>query len=372
MTFRVAVIEVEGGTDKWLSGRRKDTLPIVGALQGRGVDTDVLVYRRQWADELTRHMVGTYDAYISRVNPGTIPGGEAAYLAFLRGLTDSGMLGMSHPDDMMRLGAKDGLAKLAGTGLVPDDTVAYYDYESLWLGFPRSLSRGERVLKQNRGSTGEGVWRVQVSDSRAFTPGRPLPPDTRVRCTEAVDNHVEEHSLEVFMGICRRYLLGDDGLLVDMRFMPRITEGEIRILMVGELPVSVVHKKPAAHEAAFSATLFSGATYTYDDPANWQPLIDHFLGAYPTARRVLGDISTPLIWTADFMLDTDADGNDAYVLGEFNCSCVGFTSQLDRGIQDVVADEALARLRAWRTMHSVRHAPSVPRDTSRPVLRATA
>lgn len=348
MSFRVAVIEVEGGRDKWLSGRRKDTLPIVGALQQRGVETHVLVYRPEWSDELTAYMVGTYDAYISRVNPGTIPGGDNRYFAFLRGLTSSGMLGMSHPDDMMRLGAKDSLAKLAGTGLVPDDTVAYRDFAALSRGLPRTLSRGDRVLKQNRGAAGQGIWRVEVVDEYPYASGFPLPLDTRVRCTEAVDNHAEEHSLEEFMERCREYLIGDDGLIVDMRFLPRITEGEIRILMVGEEPVSVVHKKPAERDGAFSATLFSGATYTYDDPANWQPLIDHFLRAYPTARRVLGDICTPLIWTADFMLDTDAAGRDAYVLGEFNCSCAGFTSQLDRGIQDVVADEAVRRLRAWR------------------------
>ena len=32
------------------------------------------------------------------------------------------------------------------------------------------------------------------------------------------------------------------------------------------------------------------------------------------------------------------------MLGEFNCSCVGFTSHLDQGIQEVVAKEVLSRL----------------------------
>lgn len=348
VAFRVAVLEVEGGSDKWLSGRRKDTLPIVRALQARGVETDILVYRPEWVNELNLHMVGHYDAYISRVNPGNIPGGEASYFTFLRGLSDAGIMGMSHPDDMMRLGAKDGLAKLVGTGLVPDDTAAYYNFESLWTNFPKTLSLGDRVLKQNRGSTGEGIWHVEVADGRPFTPGEPLPLDTRVKCTEAVDNHVEEHSLQEFMAMCVQYVIGEDGMIVDMKFMPRIVEGEIRILLVGQKPVFVVHKKPAEQEGAFSATLFSGAKYTYDEPEQWQPLIDHFLEVFPTVRSVLGDFRTPLLWTADFMLDTDADGNDVYVLGEFNCSCVGFTSHLDRGIQDMVAEEAIAQLEEFQ------------------------
>jgi len=344
MTFRVAVFESEGGSDKWLSGRRKDTLPIVRALQAKGVEADILAYRPGWVNELNMHMVGHYDAYISRVNPGNVPGGDAAYLSFLRGLSDAGIQGMSHPDDMMRLGAKDVLAKLAGTGLVPDDTVAYYDFESLWTQFPTTLSRGDRVLKQNRGSTGEGIWHVEVIDGQTYTPGEPLPLDTRVRCTEAVDNHVEEHSLQEFMAMCVQYVIGDNGMIVDMKFMPRIVEGELRILLVGEEPVFVVHKKPAEQEGAFSATLFSGARYTYDEPEKWQPLVDHFVTALPLVREQLGDFTIPLIWTADFMLDTDEDGNDTYVLGEFNCSCVGFTSHLDRGIQGKIADEVLRQL----------------------------
>jgi len=343
--FHVAVLEAEGGTDKWLSGRRKDTLPIVRSLQARGVETDILVYRPDWVNELNLHMFGHYDAYISRVNPGTIPGGDASYMSFLRGLSDAGILGLSHPDDMLALGAKDGLAKLANTGLVPDDTTAYYDFESLWTEFPISLSYGDRVLKQNRGSTGEGIWHVELIDGKAVTPGEAVPVDARVKCTEAVDNHVEEMALREFMAMCVQYVIGEDGLIVDMKFMPRIVEGEIRILMVGEQPMFVVHKKPAEKEGAFSATLFSGAKYTYEKPEKWQVLVDHFIEQLPTVRERLGGFETPLIWTADFMLDTDADGNDTYVLGEFNCSCVGFTSQLDQGIQDQIAEEVIERLK---------------------------
>ena len=47
-----------------------------------------------------------------------------------------------------------------------------------------------------------------------------------------------------------------------------------------------------------------------------------------------------LIWTADFILDTDENGEDAYILGEMNCSCVGFTSQLE--LAHNVAEEILA------------------------------
>ena len=46
------------------------------------------------------------------------------------------------------------------------------------------------------------------------------------------------------------------------------------------------------------------------------------------------------------MLDYDENGEDKYVLGEINCSCVGFTSHLGRGIQIQVADQVISVIEA--------------------------
>ena len=342
MKRNVVFFEVEGGSDKGPDGHRRDTIPMVDAVKALGWNADVMYYRDGEADEIFDRVAGTYDAYIPRVNPGNIPGGEARFFDLLRRLSDAGVIGMPHPDTMRNFGAKDALTKLTDTDLVPEDTKAYYTVDELKEHFPVTLSLGERVLKQNRGSTGEGIWRVAVADERTFPKGTPLPLDTKVKCTEAVDNHVEYHQLGDFLDFCEQYIVGENGMLVDMRFLPRIMEGEIRILYVGAEPVFVVHKKPAEGGDAFSATLFSGATYTYQDPSEYQELVDSFVAAMPMVSERLGaGDAIPLIWTADFMLDWDDDGNDRYVLGEINCSCVGFTSDLDKGIQDKVAAEIL-------------------------------
>lgn len=173
---------------------------------------------------------------------------------------------MTHPDAMINFGAKSALVKLNKTGLVPEDTYVYYDIPDFKKNFPKTLSFSERVLKQNRGSTGEGIWRVVVEDTRPYKAGDILPLDTKLKVTEAVDNHVEHRTLGEFMTFCEKYIIGDQGMLVDMKFLARIKEGEIRILMVGAKPIFVVHKKPADSADAFSATLFSGAVYTYDKP----------------------------------------------------------------------------------------------------------
>lgn len=343
----IVVFEVEGGNDKGDDGHRKDTMPIVNSIKDKGWDAEVIYFHPDKADEIFDRVSSEFDAYISRVNPGNIPGGEKGYFDLLSKLSEAGLVGMSTPAEMMAYGAKDALVKLNDTDLVPSDTAAYYEVEDFHKTFPTTLSYGERVLKQNRGSTGSGIWRVQLADknlAETVEPGTALPLDTKIKCTEAVDNHTEERELGDFMDFCDQYIEGDNGMLVDMRFMPRIVEGEIRILLVGPHPVFVVHKKPAEGGDNFSATLFSGAKYTYDKPENWQELIDMFAEARPVIAEKLGGENIPLIWTADFMLADAEDGGDTYVLGEINCSCVGFTSELHMGIQDLVAEEAIKRV----------------------------
>lgn len=326
MKKNIVFFEVRGGSDKGEDGYRKDTMPMVNALKEKGWGAEVIFFEVGKKDEIYAFVKGNFDGYVSRINPGNLKE-ENEYFAMLRRLCDDGLVGMSHPDAMTGYGAKDALTKLAGTKLVPQDTYAYYDIATFKQNFPKSLAKGERVLKQNRGSTGEGIWRVRLADEALY--GSVLSDETAIICTEAKDNHSEQRKLGEFMDFCEQYIVGDNGMLVDMTFLPRIKEGEIRLLMLYDKPVNVVHKKPAEGGDAFSATLFSGAKYRYDKPEQWQSLVDMFLSELPAVRARLGNYDLPLIWTADFILDTDASGADKYVLGEINCSCVGFTSHLE-------------------------------------------
>lgn len=341
MKKHIIVFEAEGGSDKWIDGHRKDTMPIINAIKSKGWDAEVVYFRDEWKDVIYDYALEKAVGYISRINPGNLPNGEKTYFETLTKLSKEGLVGMSTPDAMTNFGAKDALVKLATTDLVPDDTYAYYTVEEFKKTFPISISHRERVLKQNRGSTGSGIWRVVVSDERPYKAGDSLPLDTKLKCTEAVDNHVENTTLGEFMTFCEQYIVGDNGMLVDMPFMPRIKEGEVRILMVGPNPIFVVHKKPAEGADSFSATLFSGAKYTYDSPEKWPDLVAMLVDSLPMISDKIGGFDIPLIWTGDFMLDWDENKNDKYVLGEINCSCVGFTSHLDQGIQEVVADEVI-------------------------------
>ncbi|QRQ67165.1 Cj0069 family protein [Corynebacterium tuberculostearicum] len=161
-------------------------------------------------------------------------------------------------------------------------------------------------------------------------PGTGAPARYALKCTEAVDNQTHDYKLGAFMDFCDQYIEGDNGMLVDMRFMPRLVEGEIRILLVGDEPVFIVHKKPAEGGDNFSATLFSGAKYTYDKPESWPELLEISRRLAPLSQRSSAIPNVPLIWTADFMLD-DAPWHRHLCPRRDHCSCVGFTSRARHG-----------------------------------------
>lgn len=324
MKKNIVFFEVREGSDKGPDGFRRDTMPMVNELKKRGYEAEVIFFEINKKDEIYEYVKNNAIGYVSRINPGNLKE-ESEYFAMLRKLCDEDkIVGMPHPDAMIKYGAKDALSKLNDTNLVPEDTYAYYDIETFKNNFPKTLSKNQRVLKQNRGSTGEGIWRVQLVNANSE-----INLSTKIKCTEAKDNHSEIRELGEFMDFCEQYIVGDNGMIIDMRFLPRIIEGEIRLLMLYDKPVNVVHKKPMQGGDNFSATLFSGAKYRYDSPEEWPSLIEFFSSELPNITKKLGDYDLPLIWTADFILDTDENGNDKYILGEINCSCVGFTSHLE-------------------------------------------
>ena len=341
MKNHVVIFEARGGTDKGEFGFRKDSKAIIDALKQRGWTAEIIFYDDVNRGEIYRHTLTKADAYISRVNPGNL-GNEVGYFQMLRELVMQGVKGLPHPDAMIAYGAKSAIERLKGTAFVPEDVYTYYHFDALKDNLPKTLKRGVRVIKQNRGSTGEGIWRVEVLHPEQYHDD--IPWDARLKLTEAKDNHTEEKSLQECLEFCIRYLVGANGMLLDMPFLPRIKEGEIRVLMLRDQVVNIVHKKPADTPDAFSATLFSGAQYRYDTPEQWPDLVAVIRRSLPELRERLGDYDLPLIWTADFILDTDHNGADRYVLGEINASCVGFSTHLE--LSDAIADEVLRLLDA--------------------------
>jgi len=170
---------------------------------------------------------------------------------------------------------------------------------------------------------------------------------------EANDNHAEEHTVAEFIEFCvngrtdksgtwtskgtGKYLEGGKeagGQLVDQRFCPRIVEGELRYNQIGDGLVGIIHKKPA--EGGISAVGGTGSIYTYygPDEAKFKTLTDNFLSKdLPFVMPALGlaEEPLPLWWTTDFILSSPEGTpteDEKWIVGEFNCSCVGISKCL--------------------------------------------
>merc|ERR1711871_1227927 len=342
-----------GGTDKSAEGIRPDTIPICNAMIDAGNFCVPLFYIPGLHVPFFLHLA-QYDAIIVRINPGQISqigGDQDAFDRSMRAIRKRGIAVWSSPDVMIQMGAKDALCKIAKLDIGLEDTLAYYDEAEFAEGFKKTMAFQPRVVKQNRGSSGEGIWICKLKEGNycsAF--GERSCDDSEViSMMEANDNHAEEHTVGEFIEFCvngrtsksgtwtsvgvGKYLEGGKaagGQLVDQRFCPRIVEGEVRVFMVVDTPTLLIHKKPK--EGGISAVGGTGSIYTYfgPDAPEYADLIKKFtVNDMPKIMPSLG-LETeplPLVWTGDFIPvdDDSAADKTRWIIGEFNCSCVGLS-----------------------------------------------
>ncbi len=326
------VIEYPKGSDKGPDQFRPDTKPILRAVKSYAkCDGEVVFYTHKRRKELKEYLLKVTkdkDAIvISRINPGNLKRVDT-YFQFLNELSKEGMQIHTHPDVMINLDFKDILYKLRDKPFCDKNTEFYRTFEEFEEIFPNRLKKEKiRVLKTNYGSTGEGVYLVRLQDDGSIISTEAVNnvkyyyddiDDFLANFEDKFDDDIDESELV--------YFKGKSGF-VDCRFLPRISEGEIRVLIINDKPVSIVHKKP--QEGEFSATLFSGAKYQYDKPNNpkWTDIVKLTTDAFEDIKPHLQGKDFPLLWTMDYILDYDENGKDRYILSEINCSCVGITTE---------------------------------------------
>lgn len=327
MKKKAFIIEYHGGSDKGFDGFRPDTKPILDAIEEvLNIKTEVVFYVPSKKEELKKYLQNSASYVISRINPGNLKEVDG-YFCFLKELGDFGIEVFTHPDVMINLDFKDILAKLKDTPLGEQSTHFYHTFEDFTQDFPPVLREETvRVLKTNYGSTGEGVYLVHFNE------------DQTVDCIEAVNNKkIAFSSIYDFLKFFEDkfedndknlvYFKGKTGF-VSCKYLSRINEGEIRILLVKDRVVAVVNKVPK--EGEFSATLFSGAKYEYEKPTleKWRKIVEFTLDGLDFIEPYCKGKSFPLLWTMDYILDYDDKMKDIYVLSEINCSCVGITTDL--------------------------------------------
>jgi hypothetical protein len=284
-----------------------------------GVQAEPAVFDEAFAGEVRDQLLGV-DGVLVWVNP--LDGGRtrAVLDALLRDVAARGPWVSAHPDVILKMGTKEILYRTRHLGW-GTDTHVYRSVGAFRDEFPARLAAaGPRVLKQNRGNAGQGVWKVEWIDAGT------------VRVLEAQRGSVpEDLALAEFMRRCEAYF-AHDGCIVDQPFQPRLPDGMIRCYMGADRVVGFGHQLikalvPPPPEGPDSEAAKSGPRIMHPASAppfqalrakmetEWAPQMMAVLG--------LDAASLPIIWDADFLYGPrTASGEDTYVLCEINVSSV--------------------------------------------------
>jgi hypothetical protein len=293
-------------------------------LAALGIHAEPAVYADDIADEVREQLLAV-DGVLVWVDP--IHDGQTRSVLdpMLRDVAARGPWVSAHPDVILRMGVKEVLHRTRHLGW-GTDTHLYRTTASFRDSFPARLqSSGPRVLKQNRGNGGQGVWKVElVSGSDGD--------EALVEVLHARRGSVPERlALEDFMTRCEAYLI-PGGCIVDQPFQPRLPEGMIRCYMGADKVVGFGHQLirallPPPPEGPDSAAAQPGPRVMHGADAEQFQALRRLMEAEwaPQMMDVLGidAASLPIIWDADFLYGPrKPSGEDTYVLCEINVSSV--------------------------------------------------
>lgn len=289
------------------------------ALAAAGVEARPAIYDKSCADAVRDQLLAV-DGVLVWVDPIHQGKTRSALDPLLREVAAQGPWVSAHPDVILKMGVKEVLyrARHLGWG---GDTHRYGTAAAFRAEFPPRLqANGPRVLKQNRGNGGQGVWKVEALPNI----------DAIVRVLHAQRGSLPvEMPLDAFLARCEPYF-GWGGCIIDQAFQPRLPEGMIRCYMSGSKVVGFGHQLikalippppegPDLPEAQPGLRIMHGP-----DAPPFQALRRLMENEWtPQMMETLGieEPSLPVIWDADFLYGPrDAGGADTYVLCEINAS----------------------------------------------------
>ena len=212
-----------------------------------GISAEPAVYADEMAGEVREQLLNV-DGVLVWVDPISKEQEDRSTLdAMLRNVASRGIWVSADPDVILKMGVKEVLHRTKHLGW-GSDTHLYRTAAAFREAFPARLqSTGPRVLKQNRGNGGQGVWRVELVPSSDVLSGSHR---AIVRVLHARRSSVpEDMPLDDFMRRCEVYF-GADGCIVDQPFQPRLPDGMIRCYMSGEKVVGFGHQFIKALDSA--------------------------------------------------------------------------------------------------------------------------
>jgi hypothetical protein len=144
---------------------RRDTTPhnsrfvrVFEALAAAGIEARPAIYDESFVDAV-RDQLLAMDGVLVWVDPIHQGKTRAALDPLLREIATKGPWVSAHPDVILKMGVKEVLYRTRHLGWGAD-TYRYDSAATFRAEFPPRLqTSGPRVLKQNRGNGGQGVWK---------------------------------------------------------------------------------------------------------------------------------------------------------------------------------------------------------------------
>ncbi len=322
--------------------------PLFDAFAELNVATERVVYQDDAIDDIRAQLIGL-DGVLVWVNPIQDGASRRRLDGLLRDVSENGVWVSAHPDVILTMGTKEVLFHTRALGW-GTDTDLYQSPQDLAERFSERLWRDRRlVVKQARGTAGNGVWRIDLAgtsiDSSPIARGDTL---VRVLQANAPDLVAEELSLQAFIDRLSEYFEWS-GSVVVQPYQSRLAQGMIRCYLAQDQVVGFCHQYPGGlldeipGEPRQRGPMEDADAHAYQEvrskvELDWVPRMKDLLGL--TTREL------PVIWDADFLYGPkDPAGVDSYVLCEINISAVWpYPTQASRKI----AETTVATIEAWK------------------------
>jgi hypothetical protein len=311
------------------TGRFAKVFHALGAL---GAKPEIALYHDDCSG-LVRRQLLEVDGVLVWVNPQEGDRDRSMLDTMLREVASCGVFVSAHPDVILKMGTKEVLYETRAMSW-GCETHLYRTMEEMRRELPARLAGpGARVLKQYRGHSGDGVWKVELEDS-AGDRGSTARSGTEafVRVRHAKRGSTEEViALSEFFARCEPYFIGQ-GRMIDQAYQPRLPEGMIRCYLVQDRVGGFGHQAinalcpalpgaPADETPTPTPRLYHPATLP-----QFQLLKRQLESEWVREMQRMLQVATadlPVLWDADFLLGPKSpSGEDSYVLCEINVSSV--------------------------------------------------
>ncbi|MFK7802002.1 MAG: Cj0069 family protein [Anaerolineae bacterium] len=298
--------------------------PLFQELIKLGGQPEPAVYHDEFCEEVYQQLLQV-DSVLVWVNPIQNGCDRTMLDAMLRKVAQAGVFVSAHPDIIQKIGTKEVLFETRSMGW-GSDIRRYQSLDEMHATLPDLLWKGQiRVLKQHRGQSGSGVWKIERFRPE---PSGHFPIDALVRVRHAQRGAEEEVvPLGEFFGRYESYL-AEGGMMIDQPYQSRLAEGMFRCYMVHDQVAGFGHQAINAlfpeqmgetpqpgPRLYYSADMPEAQLLKREMETEWLPELQKLLSV--EAQQL------PVLWDADFLLGPKTEsGEDSYVLCEINVSSV--------------------------------------------------